>query len=446
MSEDNKKTKSLTRTHFANEMTTIPIGTEVRTAGWIEDFRDIGKLGFLTLRDITGVIQCVLVDQNLQRAKNIPRQSSVLISGTVQPTKSKQFSVEIKVNDLYIFSQASLALPVDPTGRVESNLDTRLDSRALDLRNPKVSQIFILRSQVLRIARDFFIQNKFVEVNSPKVIGSASEGGSNLFSFDYFKRKGYLAQSPQLYKEQLILALDRVFEIAPYFRAENSHTLRHLNEFISIDIEAAYLEYYHIMDLVEQLVKKILLFVKEYNKNFLYSNDDMPGGFLDENKLNHLILHPFPRLSYEKCLEELKSLGENVEFGNDLTDASLKKLGEKYKDFFFITEWPIDLKPFYIHEKEDNPRLSKSFDLQFGYLELVSGGTRQHDISKIKNRLSQQGLDASSFKDHLRAFEWGMPPHSGMGLGFDRLMMVITNMSNIREVVLYPRDTTRISP
>jgi aspartyl-tRNA synthetase len=382
----------------------------------------------------------VIKGENLQKARNIPRQSNVIIIGRVQDTKSKNFPVEINVNEITILSEASLTLPIDPTGRVESNLDTRLDSRALDLRNPKVLNIFVLRSEILHAIREFFSEHKFIEVNTPKIIGSASEGGSNLFSFDYFKRKGYLAQSPQLYKEQLILSLDRVFEIAPYFRAENSHTLRHLNEFQSVDMEAAYLDYTDIMDLVEDLVKRLITLTKESK------HVDLENPLLEKETFENLTLKQFPRIRYEDCIAELRNLDEKVEFGQDLSDASLKKLGEKFDKFFFILDWPLDLKPFYIHEKEDDPKISKSFDLQFGYLELVSGGTRQHDVSKLKSRLEMQGLSHQGFRDHLRVFEWGMPPHSGCGLGLDRLLMVLSGVNNIRETVLYPRDTTRISP
>jgi aspartyl-tRNA synthetase len=434
------ESNSITRTHFAYQIQESQIGSEVRVAGWVEDFRDIGKLGFILLRDVTGLVQTVLVGENLQKARSIPRQSNILLTGLVQSTKSKNFPIEIKAKEIFVFSQSSISLPLDPTGRVESLLDTRLDSRALDLRNPSISKIFIFRSNILRIIRDFFSENKFIEVNTPKIIGSASEGGSNLFSFDYFKQKGYLAQSPQLYKEQLVLSLDRVFEIAPYFRAENSHTLRHLNEFLSVDLEAAYLDYYDIMSIMEELIKKILMYMRDSdyvdNKNPLFEG----------NTLNDLISIPFPKISYDKCLEELTSIGEKVTFGDDLSDSALRKLGEKFNKFYFIVDWPLNLKPFYIHEKESNTTLSKSFDLQFGHLELVSGGTRQHDVSKLKSRLADQGLSTDNFKDHLRVFEWGMPPHSGCGLGFDRLMMVLLGLNNIREAVLYPRDTSRISP
>ena len=185
-----KPKKLLTRTHFAKDLKNSQIGAEIRVAGWIEDFRDIGKLGFLTLRDVTGAIQAVLLGSNLEKAKTIPRQSNILIVGTIKPTKSREFAVEVSVKEIYVYSEAIQSLPIDPTGRIESNLDNRLDSRALDLRNPRISKIFVLRSQVLKIIRDFFILNNFVEVNTPKIIGSASEGGSNLFSLDYFKRKG----------------------------------------------------------------------------------------------------------------------------------------------------------------------------------------------------------------------------------------------------------------
>ena len=329
----------LTRTHFSKELKYLKIGSEIRVAGWIEDFRDIGKLGFLTIRDVTGAVQAVLYGDNLVKAKNIPRQSSILIVGTIQPSKSRDFEIEVSVKDIHVYSEANHSLPIDPTGRIESNLDNRLDSRALDLRNPKISKVFLLRSKVLKIMRDFFILNNFVEVNTPKIIGSASEGGSNLFSFDYFKRKGFLAQSPQLYKEQLVLSLDRVFEIAPYFRAENSHTVRHLNEFLSVDIEAAYLDYFDIMDIIEELLKIILKSLNEQGN----LNDHL---FTEGKSITDIIQFPFPRLSYEQCLKDLGGMDEKINFGDDLLDSSLRKLGEKYRNFFFIIDWPIGLETF----------------------------------------------------------------------------------------------------
>ena len=430
------------RSHFANQLNEKLVGQSVRIGGWIEDTRDIGRLAFLIVRDSTGTAQAIVTgDKNLQMLKNTPRQSVVIISGLVQNSKAKDFLIELKVEELIVLSRSVHPLPIDPTGRIESAIDKRLDSRALDLRNSKIAAIFHLRSAALQNIRKSLYSKGFMEVNTPKIIGSASEGGANLFSFPYFKKKAYLAQSPQLYKEQLTLALDRVFEIGPYFRAEKSHTVRHLTEFISVDMEAAFLDYEDVMDIVEEIILDVTLGLNERCNSFLQlvtGSQQIATPFHKSGRID--------RLTYEQCLEELAREGENMEFGDDLSDASLRKLGEIHQGFYFIMDWPLKLKPFYIHEREDNSKISKSFDLQYGYLEIASGGRRQHDSSKLRARITEQGLNPLNFSEHLKAFDWGMPPHSGCGLGFDRLMMVLTNSQNIRDVVLYPRDTERLMP
>ena len=427
------------RSHFANQLGMDFIGQRVRIGGWIEDIRDIGRIAFLVIRDVTGTIQAIVTgDDNLKLLKNTPRQSALIISGIVQKSQAKGFPIEIKVEELLLLSKAIHPLPIDPTGRVESALDKRLDSRALDLRNPKIASIFHLRSAVLKLIRNTLSSNGFTEVNTPKIIGSASEGGSDLFNFPYFNKKAYLAQSPQLYKEQLTLALDRVFEIGHYFRAEKSHTTRHLTEFLSVDIEAAFIDNLDIMNIIEDIIKNVLFGVNE--------NCKPEVRHISANQIWTRHECKIERLTYERCLKQLSGEGYKIEFGDDLSDASLRKLGERHPGFYFITDWPLKLKPFYIHEKEDDPSLSSSFDLQYGYLEIVSGGKRQHDSSKLRTRLKEQGLNPADFTEHLKAFDWGMPPHSGCGIGFDRLMMVLTNSQNIRDVVLYPRDTDRLLP
>jgi nondiscriminating aspartyl-tRNA synthetase len=428
--------EEIKRTHYASQIDDTLIGQQVRVAGWIEDIRDIGRLAFVTIRDITGVCQLIVTGGNVQSALEASRQSAVIVTGIVQESKAKDFAVELKVSEFIVLTKADHPLPIDPTGRVESGLDKRLDARALDLRNPKVAAIFRLRSAGLKIIRNALNLQGFVEVNTPKIIGSASEGGANLFGFDYFgKRKAYLAQSPQLYKEQLMVGLDRVFEIGPYFRAENSHTVRHLSEFTSVDIEAAFLDYKDAMDIVEKVVRSVLTELHENHKA------DLQAAGAKEISITKI-----DRLTYEQCLEELAKDGEKLQFGDDLSDSALRRLGELHPGFYFIMDWPLKLKPFYIHEKEDDHRVSKSFDLQYNYLELASGGRRLHDPGKLRSRLAEQGLNPASFEDHLKAFDWGMPPHSGWGLGYDRLMMVLTGLQNVREVVLYPRDTERLTP
>ena len=433
------------RTHYTNQIESGLVGQRATIAGWIEDLRDIGKVVFLTVRDVRGVAQAVVSGQSIEIIRDKPRQSAVVVSGLVQGSKSKDFSLEIKADRVIILNDATHPLPIDPTGRVESALDKRIDSRALDLRSPKTASIFLLRSVFLENIRNTLRANGFLEVNTPKIIGSASEGGANLFEFEYFKKQAYLAQSPQVYKEQLILALDRVFEIASYYRAEKSHTARHLSEFLSVDIEAAFTNMDEIIDIAEQVLINI------FSLSLSTSEREMKGSKPLASPISTSLLIPKPsfplkRLSYEQCVEDLKKQGEKIEIGDDLSDASLRVLGEIYKGFFFIVDWPTKLKPFYIREKENDPRFSYSFDLQYGHLELISGGQRQHDPNRLKERLIEQNLNPDNFKHHLRAFSWGMPPHSGWGLGFDRLIMALTNLDNIREAVLYPRDVERLTP
>lgn len=424
------------KTHNIGALGPSMKGQKVTVAGWIEDLRELGKLTFLTLRDISGVSQVVVAGpDNLAQVKDLTRQSVVRILGTVQESKARDFAFEIKAEKIEILSRAVHPLPIDPLGRLESGIDNRLNARALDLRNQRTAAIFKIRHNALLCIRKTLTDLGFLEVNTPKIIGSASEGGANLFSLKYFDKQAYLAQSPQLYKEQLTLGLERIFEISSFYRAENSHTVRHLTEFTSVDIEAAFMDYTDVMQILENLVVNVF----EYIEKNCISEQKSLGIEIKKPKA------PFDHVTYTQAIEELGKQGLELKFGDDLLDSHLRKLGELHPGFYFLTDWPLKLKPFYIHEKDD-PLLSKSFDLQYGYLELSSGGRRLHDPEKIKARLVEQGLNPAQFEDHLRAFDWGMPPHSGWGLGLDRLMSVLTQIDNVREVVLYPRDPERLFP
>ena len=428
---------NIKKTHNIGTLGPSMKGHKVIVGGWVEDLRELGKLTFLTLRDVTGVSQIVVAGQeNLQQIKDLNRQSVVLITGTVQESKARDFAYEIKAEKIEILSRAVHPLPIDPLGRLESGIDNRLNARALDLRNQKTASIFKIRHEILLSMRKVLTDLGFLEVNTPKIIGSASEGGANLFSLKYFDKQAYLAQSPQLYKEQLTLGLERIFEISSFYRAEKSHTVRHLTEFTSVDIESAFMDYADVMDILEQLVVSVFEHVE---KNCTEEQKNL-GIDIKTPKT------PFDRITYKQAIEELEKQGLPLAFGDDLLDSHLRKLGEIHPGFYFLTDWPLKLKPFYIHEKEDDPAASKSFDLQYGYLELSSGGRRLHDPVKIRSRLVEQGLDPVQFEDHLRAFDWGMPPHSGWGLGLDRLIAVLTQIDNVREVVLYPRDPERLFP
>ncbi len=427
----------LKRTHYIGDLAPSLKGQKVTVGGWVEDLRELGKLTFLTLRDVTGVAQIVVVgEEALRQVKGLNRQSVVRVTGTVQETKARDFPFEVKSENVEILSRAVHPLPIDPIGRLESNIDNRLNARALDLRNQRTASIFKIRHHVLQSIRKTLIDLGFLEVNTPKIIGSASEGGANLFSLKYFDRQAYLAQSPQLYKEQLTLGLERVFEISSFYRAEKSHTVRHLTEFTSVDVEADFADYTDVMDILEAVIANVF--------------DHVEKNCVPEQKALGIEVKrpktPFARITYKQAVEDLGKEGIMLTQGDDLQDAHLRKLGELHPGFYFLIDWPMKLKPFYIHEKEEDPETSKSFDLQYGYLELSSGGRRLHDPAKIRSRLVEQGLNPDQFEDHLRAFDWGMPPHSGWGLGLDRLMAVLTGIDNVREVVLYPRDPERLSP
>jgi len=424
------------RTHNIEDVNVNMKDQDVILAGWVEDLRKMGKMTFLTLRDVTGITQIILTDELTKAVEGITRQSVVRVAGKVQDTRARDFEYEIKANEISILAKAVYPLPIDPIGRLESHIDNRLNTRALDMRNQKTASIFKIRHHVLASLRKTLSEKKFIEITTPKIIGSASEGGANLFSLDYFGKQAYLAQSPQLYKEQMTIGLERVFEIASFYRAEKSHTGRHLSEFTSVDIEAAFMGYTDVMNVLEDLVVDTFNYVSENCKKEL---EIIGNKTITSN-------HPFEKITYSQALEELKEKDVKLEFGDDFLDSHLRILGENHPSFYFLTDWPIKLKPFYITEKQDNVELSESFDLQYGYLELSSGGSRLHNPEKIKSRLKEQNLDPSKFSDHLQAFDWGMPPHAGWGLGLERLLTIILGIDNVREVILYPRDPERLKP
>ena len=424
------------KTHDISELNAELIGKEVVLGGWIEDLRKLGKMTFITLRDVSGISQVIVKGELHENLEELNRQSVLCVKGVVQETKAHDFDFEIKAEEIEVLAKAIHPLPIDPIGRLESNIDTRLNHRALDMRNQKTASIFKLRHSVLEILRKTLSQKKFIEITTPKIIGSASEGGANLFSLDYFGQTAYLAQSPQLYKEQMTLGLERVYEIANFYRAEKSHTGRHLSEFTSIDIEAAFMDYNDVMDVLEALVMEVYKYTAENCKK-------------EQEVIGHTIeipSSPFERITYSQVIDELKQIGEKLEFGDDLLDSHLRIIGERHPGFYFLIDWPMKLKPFYIREKDEDPTLSRSFDLQYGYLELSSGGTRLHNTDILKSKLKEQGLDPAQFADHLKTFDWGMPPHAGWGLGLDRLMTTLIGIDNVREVVLYPRDPDRLKP
>jgi aspartyl-tRNA synthetase len=326
---------------------------------------------------------------------------------------------------------------LDTTGKVRAEIDTRLDSRFLDLRKHNVSSIFKIKSRMLHSVRVFLEKNDFLEINTPKLVASATEGGTELFPITYFEREAFLGQSPQLYKQMMMAAgFDQVYEIAPIFRAEEHDTLRHLNEVISIDLEAAFCNHEDVMNILERLVSTAINDVTEHCKDELKT--------LDINlKIPEL---PFERVEYDEVVDMVNSHGVPLNHGEDLSRAAEKAMGELMEGYYFITGWPTDIKPFYVMPSEEDPKRSCAFDLMYRDLEISSGAMRVHLHDLLVDRIKKQGLNPDSFNRYLAAFEYGMPPHAGWGLGAERFTMCLTGVKNIRETVLFPRDRRRLIP
>jgi len=429
------------RTHYSSDIGPELDGQEVVVFGWVQEIRDLGGLRFLILQDKNGKLQITIhrhkvASEVVEKAESLQKQYSIGIKGTVKKMGKAPGGAEIIPNEMRIFSVSKQPLPLDITGRTKAEIDVRLDARVLDLRREENQAIFRVQHTALEAARSFLSKRGFMEVFTPRIIVSATEGGSALFPVAYFKREAFLAQSPQLYKEQLILDFEKVFEIGPFFRAEESHTRRHLSEFISIDIEQAFATAEDVMKVLEELIHPVCKNVAENCKREL-------------KLLKHKVKMPkvpFKRLTYSKILEELEEKKIHIKWGEDIPTTAYRVLGKLHPYYYFITDWPTKTKAFYIKPRDNKPELSEGFDLMWHWVELASGGTRIHSKDMLMKRLSEQGLSKESFKTHLQAFDYGMPPHAGWGLGLARLVMVLTGIKNIREAVLFPRDQFRLTP
>jgi aspartyl-tRNA synthetase len=429
------------RTHYSADVRPELDGQEVTLFGWVQEVRDLGGIRFIILQDREGTVQVTVprkkvCNEVLSKANALQKRYSIGVKGVVKKTDITPRGVEVIPKEIRIFSTASPQLPMDITGKVPAKLEVRLDARPLDLCREENIAVFKIQHTAVEAMRDFLFERGFIEVHTPRIIASATEGGAALFSVDYFERKAFLAQSPQLYKEQLVISLEKVFEIGPFFRAEESHTRRHLSEFVSIDIEQAFSKAEDVMQLLEQLMQHTCKVVNEKCQRELA---------LLNYKLEVPEI-PFKRLTYDMVLEDLRKEGVEIPWGEDIPTPAFRTLGKIHPYFYFITDWPTQSKAFYIKPKDDNRELCEGFDLMWRWIELASGGTRIASKELLIKRLQEKGLNPESFKYHLQAFDFGMPPHAGWAIGLERLTMMLTGRKNIREVTLYPRDKFRLTP
>lgn len=435
------------RTHYSKAINPRMDGKKVTVAGWIQHYRDLGSIRFLKLRDKEGLIQIILPKAKVSRklfnlVSELSPESVIAVTGKVKKSKEAVGGFEIVPEDVDVLSKAEVPLPLDISGKIKSEMETRLNARFMDLRSEKSKAIFMIRDSFLTALREFSESCAFIEIHTPKIVLSGAEGGATLFPVKYFGKFAYLSQSPQLFKQMMMATgFDRVYEIAPYFRAEKSATTRHVSEFTQWDIELAFIDSQE--DFLDFLEKALIYSIKHIKKNV--------GLYLDILRIKlKLPKTPFPRVKYSEVVKMLAKEGKKIPKNGDLDTESEKVLGNIMKkkgyDIYFITEFPSASKPFYVMEKQDNPKFSHSFDIDYKGLEIASGGQREHRYDELIKRMKKQGLNPKNFEFYVNAFRYGMPPHGGFGFGVDRFIKQLLDLPNVRETILFPRDLKRLVP
>lgn len=433
------------------------------------------KMCFVSLRQQSANVQGLLTvnadsisKQMVKFAGSVSLESIVLVKGTVvespEPVKSATIQdVEIAISQFFVISKAPEQPPIliEDASRSEAeaeaaglpvvNLDTRLDARCIDLRTATNQAIFRIQHGVCQLFREFLVSKGFIEIHTPKMIAAASEGGANVFKLNYFKGDAFLAQSPQLYKQMLMSGdFERVFEIAPVFRAENSNTHRHMTEFTGLDLEMAFEEHY---DEVIDVLSELFIFIfselkKRYGNDIATVRKQYPVEEFKLPKDGKMVKLPF-----SEGVKLLREAGKDVGDYEDLSTENEKLLGkivrEKYDtDFYILDKFPLAVRPFYTMPDPENPNYSNSYDFFMRGEEILSGAQRIHDPEFLKQRMAAHEVDPESLglKDYVDAFAYGAPPHAGGGIGLERVVMFFLDLKNIRRASLFPRDPRRLRP
>jgi len=406
---------------------------KVLIKGWVENSRDLGKIRFLLIKDITGIIQVTCLKKNsCFKDMSHVRENVVSISGKTQKSKQAPGGIEIIPEKIELIAEAEHPLPIDVSDFSKTELPKRLDYRFLDFHRKKTQAIFKIQSTISNSFREFFLNKKFIEMQPPSIISSASEGGTELFPAKYFEQKAYLAQSPQLYKQMVACSMENTFTITPVWRAEKHNTVRHLNETRQMDIEMAFANQMDVMKELENSVKFIIEKVIEKNS--------------EELEILNLKLK-IPKAKYISYDETVKLL--KIKPGHDLSPENEKKLCEMFKDtIVFVHSWPVSIKPFYImpQNQDDRAELSEGFDAIYKGMEISSGGQRVHIPELLEKMLRKKNLNPKNFKYYIDSFRHGAPPHGGWSIGLERFTQALLELSNVREACMFPRDRERLVP
>ena len=411
-----------------------PVGSTVVIAGWAQVVKSLGKIAFIHLRDREGIVQVTVLasHERFSEVEKITPESVLVVRGRIQESKQKSGGNELILEEYEVLSPARPGVPIDVTGKTPAGLDTRLDNRYLDLRNPKHMAIFKIRTTVNHAIRTFLRAEGFLEMQTPKIISAGAEGGATLFPVQYYDKTVYLSQSQQLYKQMMLIAgFEKIFEIGPSFRAEKSNTNRHQTEFTQLDFEMSFINDYDD-------VLKVCETVKNEHRVELEVLGVDPG----------VPPLPFPRVTYEEGITLLQEEGFGIRQGDDIGSEEERALGRIVKkkygtDAYFITRWPYELKPFYIMTEG---KTSYGFDLEYKGEELCSGGQREHRHDVLCRQIEEKGLNLAEFEFYTTPFAYGAPPHGGFGMGIDRIVKKMLDLENIREAILFPRDPDRVTP
>ncbi|MCR2822289.1 aspartate--tRNA(Asn) ligase [Lederbergia panacisoli] len=408
--------------------------------GWVKRIRHLGNISFLLLRDRSGVIQCVL--ENELAGYKVDMESVVEIVGELVETSKTDLGVEILVKKVKVLN-TSERLPFEVNKRqLQVGLDQMLNERVLSLRHERVQAIFKVQSTFVRAFSEFLIENDFAQIFTPKIVSQGAEGGANVFKLPYFQQEAYLAQSPQFYKQMMVTGgLERVFEVAPVYRAEYHNSSRHLNEYISLDVEFGFIQDFHeVMELETDVLRYMFKKVAEKCEKEL--------NLLEVTVPNIIEI---PKITLTEAQHILKTRYRKVSPIGDLDTEGEKLLGKFVKetygsDFVFITHYPKEARPMYTMPNKDNPAVTDSFDLLYKGLEITSGAQRIHEHDLLMVSFEEKGLNVEDFQSYIDTFRYGCPPHGGFAIGLERLVYKFLELSNVREASAFPRDCTRLAP
>jgi nondiscriminating aspartyl-tRNA synthetase len=420
-------------------------GESVLLKGWVYDKRDLKKVRFIVLRDVTGRAQIVGIngetDQEIfDLMDKIPKESVIELEGVLKNSKQAPGGKEINPTTINVISESENPLPIDISDHSKTELPLRLDSRFLDTRRKQTSAIFKIRSSIYKNIIDYFYENKFTIINTPKITTIGLESGAESFVVNYFNKKAVLAQSPQFYKQMFVMGgFERVLEIGQVYRAEKSHTTRHLTEFTGVDFEMGFIKDENdVMDMIEGMLKTILLKTKEERKEELET-------------LNIEIKVPLsiPRISMENLKKILSEKGKKLKAEDDLDAEGERMIGEyileKYgEEFVFVTNYPAIVRPFYHMRPEKDEKGTRSFDLLWKGVEVATGAQREHRLDVLKKQAEEKKVVIPEIYESI--FKFGAIPHGGVGFGLDRIIQRLLNLDNVREALLLPRDTDRLTP